>query len=372
MALGDPFSSTYEGSYQSGLSLGTGIQSATDSITTAIKERDQKKLEQQQMQKMMDMIGMGKQVGAIKTEEVPLSKEEIANSYEQGVANISPSIFKSQGILTGSSDLDTRISQYQKLFQAAGVPQPKTTKTITTVDADAMDKAQSGRWTPEITYEDGKMKMTLKQKSPPSEEVQAMREQNQEMAKERLDVEKQNSQSMMNQRKQQMFDKATDMINPARTSRSVLGIAARSNLAMKNALTILKKPTVTNGELSFVLNQLGELTQDDPTAQSKIAGWSQFISGDPKNALPDNMRREITTDIIGMMGNNAQVIKDQTKFIEDNQKSSIEPFRDQWDQSKEDLFDSVKPPSNDAEQLLGATPGMSMAPIDYKKKYGLN
>ncbi len=362
MSLSDPFSTTYQGSMQAGESLGQGIQQAAGSVADAMKQKQQQK----QLQQMMGMIGMGKQSGAIKTETQPISPDEYNAQAEQMIQKAGPQIFKSNTILTGSDDPDERMQQYQQLFKAAGMQGPKTTKTITTVDADAMQKSQKMGWS--YNPKEG-ISFHSTEVSP---EAQAMKEMSMQMQEQRLKDSEEKTQNT----EWDKLDKITDP-NIA-TNRSPLGMAGRANMAADRALTTLNQPDVTNQEAGNVMADIASIYQSgNPTEfgmseqgyrtiYAQAAGFKQWVTGQPQDALPDEIKDRLKNVLQGMKNTNTKVIKQNLNYIEKAHKNLIQKDPNKWNDIKSSLLTDLGDSSNGAQSTLKAAGMGNNQSSDYK------
>lgn len=318
MALGDPFNTTYQGSMQAGESLGQGIQSAAGSVSDAMKQKQQ----QAQMQKMMGLIGMGKKAGAIQDSTEPVSPDEYNAQAEAMIQKAGSSIFKNNTTLTGSTDPNERMQQYQTLFKSAGIPGPKTTKTTTTLYADKLDQAQKMGWSwnakDGVTFHSAEV----------SPEAQAM----QSLA---MDSKKQS----MEKSQQDEFDSVEKMINPTvAPTRSPLGVLGNTAVRADRALKILNDPTIipssqvlsaANSDLTGMLAggaptvvAMGE--QNYKTLASVTANIEQFAQSTPEDASRPAILKQIKNELQSLkdvgsayVKNNLEV-NDTSPYARDN------------------------------------------------------
>ncbi len=124
MSLSDPFSTTYEGAYKSGLSLGEGIN-------TAAKGFGMKSAQDNKLKKTSDML---KQFGILKQEEP--SYEDYKNTANDFMKKSGQNI---QIETEGKSDEEKKIA-LRNIFKAAGIPEPKSNR----VTLDANRAAETG------------------------------------------------------------------------------------------------------------------------------------------------------------------------------------------------------------------------------------
>lgn len=127
MALSDPFSTTYQGSFQAGQSLGQGINDAAGTVADAMKKKQ-----------TFDMM---KKFGLIKEETTPPSSDELEkNLIQQGKAMGKNVHFN----LAPDATDEQKSKFFTNLHQTFGIPIPQgNTKTIISPGVSIDEKGAS-------------------------------------------------------------------------------------------------------------------------------------------------------------------------------------------------------------------------------------
>lgn len=160
MGLGDPFSTTYEGAYKAGTSLGTGIQSAATSVADAMKLQNSQK-------RAMATLKMLQDTGIQKKEE-PLSTDEFNTQAESIIRTNADKLGTPDLQITGSTDPEERMKQYKAILDPLGLtPKPKVTNVLDT-------NAMSNKFDISVDS-DGKLSYKMKTVDPLTEELKKQR-----------------------------------------------------------------------------------------------------------------------------------------------------------------------------------------------------
>lgn len=126
MGLSDPFSTTYEGSFKAGQSLGQGIDSAAGSVADVMKQKQ--KLAQDTQQRSQ-AFGMLKNMGLIQEDTTPPSLDDLKTGLKVAGKTMGKDIS-----FAGHDDMDedTQRNWLGSLYKSFNIPIPQG-KTKTTV-----------------------------------------------------------------------------------------------------------------------------------------------------------------------------------------------------------------------------------------------
>lgn len=142
---------------------------------------------------------------------------------------------------------------------------------------------------------------------------------------------------------QKEWDKIVKDTNPlTASSRSTLGMASKANYQADRALVTLSKPVVTNQEAGNVMadiaaiyqtgspTQYGMSHQEYSTLYGKIKGALQTVTGNPQDALPDEIKQRLVGVLHEMKGTNGLVLKQQLDYTEKAKAKVISKFPQEW------------------------------------------
>ena len=144
---------------------------------------------------------------------------------------------------------------------------------------------------------------------------------------------------------QKEWDKIAKDGNAATASgRTPLGVAARSNLYVSQALQTLNNPVVTVADAANAINAMGsafgEAGRVDPsynTLFSGVQGILQKISGKPTDALPNDIKAHIVQQLQGIERNNKALISKNLDYLEKSQPKIIGKHQDEWQGIRQSL-----------------------------------
>lgn len=158
----------------------------------------------------------------------------------------------------------------------------------------------------------------------------------------------QEKQSQFNQRE---WDKLVKEVNPLTTSgRNPLGMAMKANYNANRALSTLSNPMVTNQEAGNVMadiasiyqngspTQFGMSEQGYKTLKSKLASYTQYLSGKPQDALTPDIKNRLLDTLTAMKKTNFDVIKQNIDYTENAKSKLIKSFPDEWQGMKETML----------------------------------
>ena len=331
MALSDPFSTTYNGSLQAGLSTGQGIQQAAGAVGQSMT--DIAKMKQQQQQKIQT-FKMMKDLGILQQD--PPTHEQLIDGLKQAGAK--------KGVPT-NIDPATDDATLKVLYKLGGIPLPQGKMNIQ----------------PGAKYDFTTGDASIEGQKAVSPEAQAMKEMSMEMQKQRL-------QDAESKTKSNEWDKLDKITNPnIATNRSPLGMAGRANMSADRALTTLKQPDVTNQEAGNVMadvasiyqagspTEFGMSEQGYRTLYAQAQALKQYVTGQPQDAMTPEIKQRLMRVLQGMKDTNSKVIKQNLKYIESAHADLIKKDPDKWNDMKSALLqDYGDDSSNGASSVLSA------------------
>lgn len=154
-----------------------------------------------------------------------------------------------------------------------------------------------------------------------------------------------------NQFNQREWDKLTKEVNPLTTSgRNPLGMAMKANYNANRALSTLSNPMVTNQEAGNVMADIASIYQNGSPTQfgmseqayhtlsSKIAGFQQYLTGKPTDALTPAIKSRLQNVLMDMKRTNFDVLKQNIAYTEKAKAKLIKSFPDEWQNMKETLM----------------------------------
>lgn len=137
MALSDPFGTTYEGAYKSGLSLGAGIGTAAEKIGEGLEKRRQK----QQTQQMLQKFGLLNPDGSINTDQA----EKVGMDYNltKGELSFKPASKKISLGAAGVTPQQDISSTVEGVFEGNIPPEKLASwRDVTRVNAELQRKSK--------------------------------------------------------------------------------------------------------------------------------------------------------------------------------------------------------------------------------------
>ena len=206
MALSDPFSQTYQGSMQAGMSLGQGINSAAGDVAGAMKQKNQQK-------QALDLL---KQFGMVETKTEEPSFEEL----ETGAREFAKQQGSELNINYGNNKEEAK-KNIVGIYKALGIPMPKgkTTTTLNLTPGTEYDPMKG-----EVSIKNPKSILSglgLESSAPEGFEVTGYDQKGQPMIRkikrdvgaEKLDLEKAEKEEIGKVKRQAAIETADDTLN---------------------------------------------------------------------------------------------------------------------------------------------------------------
>lgn len=352
MGFEDPFSTTYQGSFKAGQSLGEGIQSAAGSVADVMKQKQAQVQQAKQRQQGFQML---KDLGLVKQNQP--TNDDLA----KGLTDYGQQAGVSVNVNHGDNP-DQERKNMMGIYKAMGIPMPKGSLDV--MPGTSIDMG-------------GGMSYTAPK--PVDPEIKEMKEMNMQMSQERLKDQEQKT-------TEGEWDKLDKITNPnIATNRSPLGMAGRANMSADRAITTLNQPDITNQEAGNVMADVASIYQNGSptefgmseqgykTVQGQVAAIQQYLTGKPTDALTPAIKDRLKGVLQGMKNTNTKVIKQNLNYIEKAHGDLIKKDPDKWSDMKssllQDLSDDNSGSSNSATSTLKAA-GInksSVKPQDFSK-----
>lgn len=333
MALSDPFSTTYEGAFKAGTSLGTGIQQAAGGVANYMKLENQRKM-------ALDTM---KQFGILKEDDA--SSEDYMKEAQKHAQEIG---YKGINFSEGATEQD-KVNTMKTLFNHFGLPQPKGNLNI-----DAKRAAELG-----AEYDPNKGDVSFK---PPKEDPLATA-----MKRERLTQQSSNEQDRLEQNSLQRLSSLRGDASLARTE-----LQRDAAISAYNRIQDVKKSGQKGLNPIDYIDILGQVykartgaaptetvLQDarQGTASGQGNKWYTYFTGQQAPATTDNIVSSLE-DMLKSMGENADMEHDSymaPHLIKPQGLSS-----DRWDNIKNQargtsFKNAIKNHSDQTSQMLQAT-----------------
>lgn len=352
MALSDPFSTTYQGSFDAGQSLGQGIQSAAGSVADVMKQKQALAQQAKQRKASFDML---KGMGLIQEDTTPPSVDDLKTGLKVAGKTMGKDVNFNM-----ANDLDEGQQRnfLSTLYKSFNIPMPQG-KTKTTISPGVSIDLGGG--------------MSYTGQKPIDPMVQ-------EMKAERMDMEKQRLKDQEDSKSSTISTNLNKQVNPMNASRgSQLGKIGETTVRAKRALDLLSDPNfkinsqVLSGigsDMAGILQggsptQIGMNEQGYATLQTTLAKAGQYLDAHPGDALPDDMRDYLTTTFNKLNDTGKYYIKNNFKTVEDLQKPWVSKNKDIWDSTKKDIYDTYGLEDN---SFNGATSTLKAAGMGTQSK----
>ena len=177
----------------------------------------------------------------------------------------------------------------------------------------------------------------------------------------------------LGEKENQFWEKQwTDLINkndPATgTSRSAIGIVGRANLQANRALNTLKNPTVTKQDAGNVMadiagiyqggapTQFGMSEQGYKTLYGRIQELRQMASGNPQDALPDNIKQHMIETINQLKKANQDILGNRLNTLEKTRTNLIKRYPEAWQEFKTSVIGGIEPSTEKTSPPMFADP----------------
>lgn len=167
------------------------------------------------------------------------------------------------------------------------------------------------------------------------------------------------------------FAQIVEKNNPMKaSSRSGLGMAANATQRADRALALLDNNILTNQDLQGIVGDYAGILQGGaPTvqgmqeseyksAQQSLKGLTQYISGNPQDAVPQNFKEHIKNNLIELKQTSDGYIQKNFSSIEKAYSPIISKFPDEWNAFKSEWVPQGKQTTSSKPSI----PSKSSAP----------
>lgn len=162
-----------------------------------------------------------------------------------------------------------------------------------------------------------------------------------------LDIEKSKNEIKLSEKQDQFdtkrWDKIVNDTDPTKAStRTVLGAATKANYQANRALATLQNPMVTKQEAGNIMADIAGIYQGGaPTnfgmseqqyhsVQSSLAEARQYLTGNPQEALPPQIKSRLMETLFTMKKTNDDVLRHHLDYIEKAQPHLVGKHSDEW------------------------------------------